>query len=256
MESEAFSLYRDRDPDKHPNSETAQAFREQYAHDVTIRCIGVWDTVGALGIPVNLFKKFTHRRHAFHDVTLSSRIENAFHALAIDERRKPFAPSLWEQPVSDLQKTWLEQAWFAGVHSNVGGGYPDAGLSDQAFRWMVGRVKARCGLEFNEAYVDRVTRPLATGRLYDSMSEFYRALGEFERAIDDTAIANAARGVNTWEYVHESVQRRVDQAQTLGERYAPPNLRRYLDRAEPAPRVLLELLAAMRDPGGGPTLTS
>ena len=252
LESEAFSLYRDRDPDKHPNSDSARAFREQYAHDVRITCIGVWDTVGALGIPVSLFKKFTHRRHAFHDVTLSSRIENAFHALAIDERRKPFAPSLWEQPVEDMFKTWLEQAWFAGVHSNVGGGYPDAGLSDQSFRWMIGRVKARCGLEFNDAYVDRVTRPSPMGRLYDSMSEFYRALGEFERQIDEAAVANRARGVNTWEYVHESVQNRLDTVRTLGEHYMPSNLRRYLERTDPAPRVLLELLAAMREAGTGP----
>jgi uncharacterized protein (DUF2235 family) len=250
MEGEAFSLYRDRDPDKHPNSDTARAFREQYAWDVGIRCVGVWDTVGALGIPVTLFKKFTHRRHAFHDVTLSSRIENAFHALAIDERRKPFAPTLWEQPTADLFKTWLEQAWFAGVHSNVGGGYPDAGLSDQSFRWMVGRVKARCGLEFNEAYVERVTRPSVTGRLYDSMNEFYRGLGEFERQIDEAAAANAARGVSTWEYVHESVKHRLDQAPATGDRYAPPNLRRYLDRTDPRPLVLQELLAVMRDAEG------
>ena len=252
LENEAFSLYRGRDPDKHPNSESARAFREQYSHDVGITCIGVWDTVGALGIPVSLFKKFTHRRHAFHDVTLSSRIANAFHALAIDERRKPFAPSLWEQPVEDVGRTWLEQAWFAGVHSNVGGGYPDAGLSDQSFRWMIGRVKARTGLEFNEAYVDRVTRPSVTGRLYDSMNEFYRALGEFERQIDESAVMNRARGVNTWEYVHESVQHRLDHARALGDQYQPPNLRRYLDRSDPAPRVLVELLAAMRDAGIGP----
>ena len=256
LESEAFSLYRDRDPDRHPNSESARAFREQYAHDVRITCVGVWDTVGALGIPVSLFKQFTHRRHAFHDVTLSSRIENAFHALAIDERRKPFAPALWEQPVEDLNRTWLEQAWFAGVHSNVGGGYPDAGLSDQSFRWMVERVKARCGLEFDDGHVERAARPSPTGRLYDSMNEFYRALGEFERQIDDAAAANAARGVNTWEYVHESVRQRQEQAQAAGEQYAPANLRRYLDRGDPQPLVLLELLAATRDLRCGPTITA
>ena len=255
LEHEAFALYRDRDPDRHPNAPSARAFRDACSHDVGVRCVGAWDTVGALGIPVSLFEKFTHRRHALHDVTLSSRVENAFHALAIDERRKAFAPSLWEQPVEDLRRTWLEQAWFAGVHATVGGGYPDAGLSDQSFRWMVERAHARCGLEFDEAYLERVARPSPTGPLYDSMREFDRALGECERQIDECAAANRARGVTTWEYVHESVRCRLDGARTLGEDYMPPNLRRYLERTEPAPRVMLEPIAALRDAGAAqPTL--
>ena len=88
------------------------------------------------------------------------------------------------------------------------------------------------------------------------MSEFYRALGEFERQIDEAAVANRARGVNTWEYVHESVQNRLDTVRTLGEDYMPSNLRRYLERTDPAPRVLLELLAAMREAGAGPPTIS
>jgi uncharacterized protein (DUF2235 family) len=242
---EAFSLYRDRDPGKHPNSDSALTFRTHYGYEPRIKCIGVWDTVGALGIPVGLFKMLTQRRYAFHDVTLSSRIENAFHALAIDERRKPFAPTLWEQPAGDLDKNWLEQAWFAGVHSNVGGGYADSRLSDITFRWMVERVKARTNLRFNDGYIASATRPEPTGVLYDSMSPFYKTIGEIERQIDEAAQRNAARGVYTWEYVHESARNRRTST-VVTDAYAPKNLETYLERAAPEPRVAAMLLDTWR----------
>src|SRR5437588_213063 len=100
-----------------------------------IRFIGVWDTVGALGAPGLLGQLFNKNKYRYHDVTLNANIKNAYHALAIDERRKPFAPNVWTRP-----KDWggtLQQAWFPGVHSNVGGGYSPDGLANEALHWIV-----------------------------------------------------------------------------------------------------------------------
>src|SRR5262245_15503931 len=95
---------------------------EKSVRAVDINCIGVWDTVGALGIPLGLFSNWNQRRYRFHDTELSRLVRNAFHALAIDEQRGPFVPSLWEWPKRDIENQIVEQVWFPGVHSNVGGG--------------------------------------------------------------------------------------------------------------------------------------
>jgi uncharacterized protein (DUF2235 family) len=242
QEDDAFALYRDRNDSAHPNAPRATWFRARHAYPpVTISCIGVWDTVGALGLPVEFFDGLTHQKYAFHDVTLSSRVQNAFHALAIDERRKPFAPTLWEQPAEDRGKNWVEQAWFPGVHANVGGGYPDASLSDIALRWMIERVTERCGLAVDELFLARITNPSPTGRLYDSRNLGYRMLGELERQIDVRAAANERRGVRTWEYVHESAQRRLRDTASTAAAYRPRNLAAYLERPEPLPVVATAL---------------
>jgi uncharacterized protein (DUF2235 family) len=251
MAKEAFSMYRDRDPAKHPNSELGKTFRASFSREVDIDTIGVWDTVGALGVPLGLFDRLNHTRFAFHDLSLSSRIRNAFHALAIDERRGPFAPTLWMQPREDaeLGRNWLEQAWFAGVHSNVGGGYAEAGLSDIALRWMIQRVKAHPGtpdsttLEFDDDYVAELTRPNELARLYDSMTSAFRALGETERRIDRDREQNDRLGVFTWEYVHESAKTRYDSAHRLDMPYAPENLRMYIGRNMPNPIIADSLKA-------------
>lgn len=247
QEDEAFALYRDRSDDAHPNGAAADAFRAKYSYDpVPITCIGVWDTVGALGLPVEFFNLGTHRKYRFHDVTLSGRVQNAFHALAIDERRKPFAPTLWEQPLEDVSRNWLEQAWFSGVHSNVGGGYPDASLSDVTLRWMVARVEDRCKLEIDHSVIESTTKPSPVGQLYDSMRVEYKLIGEFERQIDELAAVRRSRGVNTWEYVHESAKSRVDQLARDKKPYLPRNLDAYLQRTAPKPLIAGALLADLR----------
>jgi Uncharacterized alpha/beta hydrolase domain (DUF2235) len=84
------------------------------------------------------------REWGFHDTRLSSHVRHAYHALAIDEQREPFRPCLWRQDPVPGDQT-LEQVWFSGVHSEVGGGTSDAGLSDIALLWLVSRAQA-CGL--------------------------------------------------------------------------------------------------------------
>ena len=113
---------------------------------VDVKCIGVWDTVGALGIPVNPllqrampFLPSFVREYSWFDTGLDEHVKNAFQALALDERRYPFSPTLWERP-KDCKKTNLRQVWFPGVHSNVGGSYADAGIADVTLAWMMDQL--------------------------------------------------------------------------------------------------------------------
>lgn len=178
-----------------------------------IRFIGVWDTVGSLGAPGLLGQFLNRNKYKYHDVGLHPTIENAFHALAIDERRKPFAPSLWTRPPGWTGN--LEQVWFAGVHSNVGGSYHPDGLANEALHWMVEKAEG-LGLEFDDAYLKHY-RPCFNSALFDSMSAKYRVFGEHIRPVG----AQAADG----ESVHKSVSDRIAHAQC---QYLPQNVRGYL----------------------------
>jgi uncharacterized protein (DUF2235 family) len=114
------------------------------ARPTPIFFIGVWDTVGAMGIPFTPLRWIGRSLYQFHNTDLSDQVQYAYHALAIDEARKTIAPTLWTRPINrdgaSRRKQTLEQVWFAGAHSNVGGGYPDTGLSDIAFLWMVAKA--------------------------------------------------------------------------------------------------------------------
>ena len=179
-----------------------------------IRMVGVWDTVGSLGAPGFLGKVVNRNKYKYHDIRLNQHIENAFHAMAIDEQRKPFALDLWRRPPD--WKGQLEQAWFAGVHSNIGGGYTPDGLANEALHWMIEKAEG-LGLKFNAAYLDFFA-PVFHSELKDSMKMVYRAMGRNIREIgayhDDG------------EAVHQSA---VDRIGDPGCAYQPVNLQRYLD---------------------------
>ena len=141
----AYAMYRSRD---NVDSEHARAFRRANSRDVPIKFVGVWDTVGALGIPMESFRDFDAPLYSFHDTKLSSIVQNAFHAIAVDEHRKPYAATLWgKQDSRDTARgQTLEQVWFSGSHGDVGGGYPGRHpISDLTLRWMQKKA-AECGL--------------------------------------------------------------------------------------------------------------
>jgi hypothetical protein len=75
----------------------------------------------------------------FVDTMVAPNIQHAFQALALDEHRLPFSPTIWETPAgrTDLD---LRQCWFPGAHSNIGGGYPDAMMPDITLAWMISRM--------------------------------------------------------------------------------------------------------------------
>jgi uncharacterized protein (DUF2235 family) len=208
---EAYALYRDPDRDRHPSGIAAELFRRSYSHaEVYVDLVGVWDTVGALGIPIDGFRPpLLSRLWTFHDTRLSGYVRHAYHAIAIDERRRPFRPTLW-QGKKDGQT--LEQVWFAGVHCDVGGGYADTSLSEIPLLWMVDKARAR-GLAFRpERLARRQTdaearregvevAPDPLGELHDSRTRFYRLLPAYDRrlagengaAVDGGSLASSAK---------------------------------------------------------------
>jgi uncharacterized protein (DUF2235 family) len=215
----AYELYRRRDHLSHPAELESELFRRSFSHETRIRFLGVWDTVGSLGIPYARLG-FLNRRWQFHDVQLSSYVDHAYHAIAIDEKRAWFRPTLWEQQATAAaQGQVMEQVWFAGVHSNIGGGYQGSGLSDLALTWILEKATA-CGLAFNEAYVQQHSHPDAFGELRDSKTGLYALLSDAFRPI--------GKGKQSNETVHASAITRLEQAQQP--RYRPPNLLAYLKR--------------------------
>ncbi|MBV9281455.1 MAG: DUF2235 domain-containing protein [Chloroflexi bacterium] len=228
--SAAYTLYRRRDDASHPTAVESQVFRKAFAYEARIKFIGVWDTVGALGIPVGIpwlpvsWLHFINQRWEFHDVKLSSYVGNAYQAVAIDERRPQFMPTLWEQQPHAQGQT-MEQVWFAGVHSNVVVGYTDSGLSDIAFLWLKDRAEG-CGLVFDQEYIRSTFKPDALGVLRDSRTGIFQLFPGAWRKIDD----KAGHESNTNEAVYRSAVDRTERAAPPG--YRPPNLLSYLKRPD------------------------
>lgn len=178
---EVIQFYKDKNT--LPDSDDAQQFRMDYSPLVVIKeedrawridrqadpeivnrlpllnvaYLGVWDTVGALGVPQHLLvsKLFgTKDKYAFHDQNLSSTVASARHAIAIDENRLSFAPSTWEN--LDIlnggkgSKVPYREMWFPGGHGSVGGGGDVRGLSNRAFLWVMEGAQVQ-GLALDEA---------------------------------------------------------------------------------------------------------
>lgn len=106
-------------------------------------------------------------------MTLGSNVDYALHALAIDEKRGPFLPALWQLP-SHRGFSYVEQVWFPGAHSNIGGSYEDCSLSDRALHWMISRIEKReIGLTFFSDWEETV-KPSVCGKLYESRTAAYQ----------------------------------------------------------------------------------
>ena len=174
-----------------------------------VHFVGVWDTVGALGVPVTWLNWIGARRHRFHDVRLDRHIRHACHAVAIDEGRRPFAPSLWANRPAPGQQ--VEQLWFPGVHSDVGGGRPNTALSDRALLWMWARAHA-AGLGLGPDAVRAGLAPDELGPQGDSMSLLYRLWGRHDRPVGERR--EDGLPLVTGEKVHFSAMRRLEAAET------------------------------------------
>ncbi|QSA97799.1 DUF2235 domain-containing protein [Methylococcus sp. EFPC2] len=167
---EAYDHYRDTAPDWRPGSESAEKFQADHGWpEKSVHFLGVWDTVGALGAPYGVVigwiidKLF---KCSFHDTKLSATIRSAAHAVAIDEQRWPFRPTLWELS-SSHDPADFEERWFPGVHSDVGGGYAETGLADVALDWMAQKACAR-GLCLD---LNKVTNPAVNPNPHESQHD-------------------------------------------------------------------------------------
>lgn len=125
----------------------------------SIAFLGVWDTVAAYGLPIDEMTIAVDKwvwPMRFADTNLPAKVEVARHAMALDDERRTFFPIPWTEPErqrewgADVGKDSLVQVWFAGMHADVGGGYPDDRLSFVPLLWMIGEAR-RYGLRFDEA---------------------------------------------------------------------------------------------------------
>ncbi len=179
------------------NEDVAGGFREAFGRRCPVRFVGVWDTVESLVL--NAGKRF-------HDAKLNPDVAFGCHALSIDERRWDFPPCTWDE-ANALPGQAIEQVWFAGSHSDVGGWYEERGLSNVALHWMLGRAAA-CGLRIREREL-AARRPDPHGALHPSCTGFWKIRGSRTRKIPEGA------------RIHKSVFERMDDP---GNRYRPGNL--------------------------------
>ncbi|MEP4547394.1 MAG: DUF2235 domain-containing protein [Saccharospirillum sp.] len=171
--AEAWKIYKSPVARNSPSGANAVAFRQRHAHSTrNVHFVGVWDTVGSLGIPFSLMG-LLDSHDEFYDTKMGANVAIARHAIAIDEQREDFEPTVWlPRPGVDLK-----QVWFAGVHSDVGGSYPpDKGTgllaSDVPLSWMIKEAKA-AGLSV-ESHLESGLTDGVRARLHKTRKHVYR----------------------------------------------------------------------------------
>lgn len=151
--------------DKLAGRSISEADRQLLEHSrrVPVRMIGVWDTVGALGVPWTHAPLVGRSKFYFHNTNPSVLFEHAYQAVAVDEHRGPYKPALWTKFAPDVPdradpalpattpaaRTTIEQRWFVGAHCNVGGGYRDDALRKLPLAWIQRKAEA-LGLAFTQ----------------------------------------------------------------------------------------------------------
>jgi uncharacterized protein (DUF2235 family) len=215
---EAINLYKSRSPDMHPDKDEACRFRSKYStrntvsrrdldwraenvsgfdengvHPLEVKFLGVWDTVGAMGVPnhIPVLSNIFNRRHKFHDAKLTGLVKNARHALGLDERRRIFTASPWDDEKLDFlakdaalegRPDAYQQKWFPGDHGSVGGGGDVMAQSDNTLGWIA-EAAANLGLAIDPDFVSRL-KPNALGPLKNITKKGFKPLDVFASKVD------------------------------------------------------------------------
>ena len=226
--AEGYGLYRGYSENKDEAINAAydaklKAFAAKNCRPVRVKLLGVWDTVGSLGVPDSAFVSknpvvapvlkllgddmpWSRKHFAFHSQGLPCIVDNAYHAVAIDEHREDFAPTLWDSRTPE--NTTVEQCWFVGSHSNVGGGVGKGIDGDDlwqlTYEWMQDKAMA-AGLRYK--WISRTgdewpcwrtkiqdSYHLMLGGLYSDMKK------PFDRVVEGSMAA----------LLHPSVKLRID----------------------------------------------
>ena len=176
--------------------------------DTAIDFLGVWDTVGALA--------FGRTLGNFHRISPPT-VKRVAHALALDEERERFEPAFWELPAT--AETQVDEVWFSGCHTNIGGGYVDPNLSNIALFWMLQSARD-AGLPLDSRGIPRfdVTNPRAIQR--DSYKEFYEGMGLIGKIAVSFDLKKEPRVIRAGQRIHQSVIERMQEA-SAEERYVP-----------------------------------
>ena len=180
------------------NENIAAGFKETYCHECKVYFIGVWDTVASLGYFYG--KKFFNAK-------LNGVVSYGYHAVAVDEKRKKFPVSLWDESRKEPGQT-IEQVWFPGVHSDVGGSYPERGLSDGALKWMLQKA-IDAGMLIKPDWEKNINPdPKDIKAQHESRKNIWKLWPKVDRQIPENA------------KIHQSTFDRIEA--NIG--YAPPNL--------------------------------
>lgn len=199
----------------------------RYSQPVNIKMVGVWDTVGALGVPWFSLEGISRNTFGWMHTGLRVPIENAYHALAVDEHRRAFEPTLWTVREGTMAAPRpmqsVEQRWFPGNHGNVGGGYAGDVLVQAPLRWILGKAK-RLGFEFRQdvevdpdqhvALIQDSHREFMRGAYRLASRRFYRPVGQMPY-VDD-------RGSHS--VVNETIDASVFERWRENPNYRPKNI--------------------------------
>jgi hypothetical protein len=234
----AWNYYRTKPKERFPSDHAK--LREMSYVDLRVRFLGVFDTVGSLGIPRKWLNWIGRQHFQFHDTEVSGIVDHSCQALAIDEHRQEFEAAVWDVPRHAGYKT-VEQVWFPGAHADIGGGYEDRGLSDLTLDWMLNRVAKYCP-ELGVRPVQLA--PNSRGTLHDGRNWLYwrsirRPLIRLinRRPVRTTGLIRLPvvrpHSQTIGEMLHWSALVRYLETRKLptGERYAPINLLAALDSA-------------------------
>ncbi|RLA46184.1 MAG: DUF2235 domain-containing protein [Gammaproteobacteria bacterium] len=207
----AWRMYKSAAAKNHPDGHSARDFRCDHCHNSRkVHFVGVWDTVGALGVPFSLMG-LLDSKDEFYDTKMGANVSFARHALAIDEQRQDFEPTIW----NSRTEVDLKQVWFAGVHSDIGGSYPpdsvtNAVVSDIALGWMLDQAKA-VGLKIEPHTRQRLTDG-TRAKLHKSRNHVYRFKRPLHRTLIDSEKPTR---------IHPSVKQRY----LADNKYRPPKLK-------------------------------
>jgi uncharacterized protein (DUF2235 family) len=206
---------------------------KEYSMAIPIWFQGVWDTVGALGVPFGTLPVISRSNYGFLETDLRINNTYAYHALAIDEHREAFSPTLWKRTVERDADAYppravadVEQRWFVGAHADVGGGYPNGLLAQVPLEWLMSKARLH-GLQFKGSVA--IDGDEAQSTVHDSFAQMaggaYRACKlwrPFYRAIGASPVTN---GNKTTSIINETIDGTVFDRWRVDESYRPENLK-------------------------------
>jgi uncharacterized protein (DUF2235 family) len=225
----------------------------KYSQAIDVEFLGVWDTVGALGLPFGHLPWFGRSNMNFLNTGLRLSNKFAFHALAIDEHRTAFAPTLWtvdapqeDPPPKARTLAQVEQRWFVGAHANVGGGYQSDLLPQLPLKWMMDKAALR-GLAFRHD-VELDPHP-ESSPVCDSYDEFmhgaYKLVTRdkpFYRPIGDAPSRSST--ITSRYTINETIDGSVFDRWRADRTYRPANLARWAEQYKADPSAIFGAILA------------
>lgn len=210
----AWGIYKSPAKKNHPNGNNAQDFRRSHCHrSRKVHFVGVWETVGALGIPSSVMG-LLDGNDEFYDTKMGGNVQFARHGLAIDEKRVDFQPTIWRARTGVDPK----QVWFCGSHSDIGGSYPPdkdgRSVADITLGWMMDEA-----IEAGLILAPHLKAGLSNGsgaQLHESRRKLFRFKARLHRPVDQQCVGTR---------IHPSVRERYEQDAT----YRPPELEKLVN---------------------------